>query len=417
MAQFSKVVVFDCQVSGVAGDMILGALLDLGADAGKVTSAIKSLEKAEYGYKDVTVDIQRVMRKGFCATKIDVTAQGKTRKDASQLIKIVEETATNLKLSMKAQKVASNVIHTLVDAETKLHGHHLDDAHLHEVGLVDTAAEIIGSAVAMDDLGFFDAEIFATPVSVGGGLFAFSHGTVSAPCPAALAIFQSKNFPIKGGPVESELATPTGASIIVNLASEVSSFYPPMAPVKVGYGAGNKEFPEIANLLRITVGKPLDDGLTEDQIAVLETNIDDVSGEIIGYCIDKLLAEGAKDVSVIPMYTKKNRPGQIIKVIADQKDADHLSKVLMAETGTLGVRVYFCKRHIIPRETCTVDLVVGGVKEPIKIKVSKNSRGEIIRVKPEYDDLKRLAEKTGKPLRQLSELAILKMREVFVKTE
>jgi len=190
-----------------------------------------------------------------------------------------------------------------------------------------------------------------------------------------------------------------------------------MAPVKVGYGAGNKEFPEIANLLRITVGKPLDDGLTEDQIAVLETNIDDVSGEIIGYCIDKLLTEGAKDVSVIPMYTKKNRPGQIIKVLADQKDADHLSEVLMAETGTLGVRVYFCKRHIIPRETCTVNLVVGNVKAPIKVKVSKNSRGEIIRVKPEYDDLKRLAEKTGKPLRQLSELAILKVREVFVKTE
>ena len=415
MATFSKIVVFDCQVAGVAGDMVLGALLDLGADQDKVTSAIKSLEKPEYGYKDVVVDIQRVMRWGFCATKIDVTARGKTRKDASQLIRIVEETAKNLKLSPKAQKYASNVIHTLVDAETQLHGHHLHDAHLHEVGLVDTAAEIIGSAVAMDDLGFFEAKLYATPVSVGGGLFEFSHGTVSSPAPAALAIFQSKNFPIKGGPVESELATPTGASIIVNLASEVSSFYPLMAPVKVGYGAGNKEFPEIANLLRITVGKPIEDGLEEDQIAVLETNVDDVSGEIIGYCVERLLAEGAKDVCVIPMYTKKNRPGQIIKVIADQKDAEHLSNVLIAETGTLGVRVYFCKRHVIPRESCSIDLLIGGVSEPVKIKVSKNSSGEIIRVKPEFDDLKRLSEKTGKPLRELSELAISRAREVLVK--
>lgn len=415
MATFSKIVVFDCQVAGVAGDMVLGALLDLGADQDKVTSAIKSLEKPEYGYKDVVVDIQRVMRRGFCATKIDVTARGKTRKDASQLIRIVEETAKNLKLSPKAQKYASNVIHTLVDAETQLHGHHLHDAHLHEVGLVDTAAEIIGSAVAMDDLGFFEAKLYATPVSVGGGLFEFSHGTVSSPAPAALAIFQSKNFPIKGGPVESELATPTGASIIVNLASEVSSFYPLMAPVKVGYGAGNKEFPEIANLLRITVGKPIEDGLGEDQIAVLETNVDDVSGEIIGYCVERLLAEGAKDVCVIPMYTKKNRPGQIIKVIADQKDAEHLSNVLIAETGTLGVRVYFCKRHVIPRESCSIDLLIGGVSEPVKIKVSKNSSGEIIRVKPEFDDLKRLSEKTGKPLRELSELAISRAREVLVK--
>ena len=415
MATFSKIVVFDCQVAGVAGDMVLGALLDLGADQDKVTSAIKSLEKPEYGYKDVVVDIQRVMRRGFCATKIDVTARGKTRKDASQLIRIVEETAKNLKLSPKAQKYASNVIHTLVDAETQLHGHHLHDAHLHEVGLVDTAAEIIGSAVAMDDLGFFEAKLYATPVSVGGGLFEFSHGTVSSPAPAALAIFQSKNFPIKGGPVESELATPTGASIIVNLASEVSSFYPLMAPVKVGYGAGNKEFPEIANLLRITVGKPIEDGLEEDQIAVLETNVDDVSGEIIGYCVERLLAEGAKDVCVIPMYTKKNRPGQIIKVIADQKDAEHLSNVLIAETGTLGVRVYFCKRHVIPRESCSIDLLIGGVSEPVKIKVSKNNSGEIIRVKPEFDDLKRLSEKTGKPLRELSELAISRAREVLVK--
>jgi uncharacterized protein (TIGR00299 family) protein len=288
---------------------------------------------------------------------------------------------------------------------------------LHEVGLVDTAAEIIGSAVAMDDLGFFNAKIVASPVSVGGGLFEFSHGTVSSPSPAALAIFQSRNFPIKGGPVESELATPTGAALIVNLASEVSRFYPLMAPVKVGYGAGSKDFSQIANMLRITVGKPMDDGLAEDQIAVLETNVDDVSGEIIGYCVDRLLEEGAKDVCIVPMYTKKNRPGQIIKVIADQKDVSHLSKVLIAETGTLGVRVYFCERHIVNREEHSVDLQVDGVLKPIKIKVSKDSNGEIVRLKPEFDDLKTLAKKTGKPLREISESAISKARETSAKTE
>jgi uncharacterized protein (TIGR00299 family) protein len=417
MTDFSKIVVFDCQVAGVAGDMVLGALLDLGADAGKVTSAIKSLEKPEFGYSNVAVDISRVMRRGFCATKVDVTAEGKNRKDGAQLIRIVEETAAYLKLSPKAQKYASNVIHTLVDAEAHLHGQHFHDAHLHEVGLVDTAAEIIGSAVAMDDLGFFNAKIVASPVSVGGGLFEFSHGTVSSPSPAALAIFQSRNFPIKGGPVESELATPTGAALIVNLASEVSRFYPLMAPVKVGYGAGSKDFSQIANMLRITVGKPMDDGLAEDQIAVLETNVDDVSGEIIGYCVDRLLEEGAKDVCIVPMYTKKNRPGQIIKVIADQKDVSHLSKVLIAETGTLGVRVYFCERHIVNREEHSVDLQVDGVLKPIKIKVSKDSNGEIVRLKPEFDDLKTLAKKTGKPLREISESAISKARETSAKTE
>ncbi len=414
MVEFSKIVIVDCQVAGVSGDMMLGALLDLGANKEKVTAAIKSLENAECGYQNVAVSIEHVMRKGFRATKVDVTAEGKSRKDGAQLIAIVEKTAANLELSAKARQFASNVIHTLVDAEAKLHGHHLADAHLHEVGLVDTAAEIIGSAVAMEDLGFFDAKIVSTPVSVGGGLFEFSHGTVSSPSPAALAIFQSKNFPIKGGPVESELATPTGASLIVNLATEVSRFYPEVAPMKVGYGAGGKEFAEIPNVLRIVMGKSVESCTMTDQIAVLETNVDDVSGEIVGHAVDMLLAEGAKDVCVIPMFTKKSRPGQIIKVIADQKDAKRLSRTLIEETGTLGVRVHLCERHIMNRESSTVEILVGKAKETVKIKIAKAPQGNIVRVKPEYDDLKRLAEKTGKPLRELAEMAVSKAREAFI---
>jgi len=415
MTGFSQVIVVDCQVAGVAGDMMLGALLDLGADPKKVTAAIMSLENDEYGYRNVKVEIKQVMRREFRATKIEVTAEGKTRKDAKQLIATVEKAVANLKLSDEAKLYASSVIHTLVEAEAKLHGHHLGDAHLHEVGLVDTAAEIIGSAVAMDDLGFFKSKITATPVAVGGGTFKFSHGTVSSPAPAALAIFQSKNYPIRGGPVESELATPTGASLIVNLTAEVSAFYPEMAPLKVGYGAGDKDFGEIPNVLRIVIGKPLAPATRRDQIAVLETNVDDVSGEIVGHAIDRLLAEGAKDVSIIPMFTKKNRPGQIVKVIADPNDAQRLSQVLIEETGTLGVRVYPCERHIINRESQTVEIAVGKSKETVKIKIARDQNGKLIRVKPEYDDLKRLAEKTHVPLRELSEMAVSKAREIFKK--
>lgn len=417
MTEFSRIVTIDCQVAGVSGDMILGALLDLGANKDKVTAAIKSLENAKYGYQNVKVDIRQVMRREFRATKVDVTAEGKTRKDGKQLIAIVEETTEKLKLSPKARQFASNVIHTLVNAEAHLHGHHLEDAHMHEVGLVDTAAEIIGSAVAMEDLGFFSAKINATPVAVGGGLFQFSHGTVSSPSPAALAIFESKNFPIKGGPVESELATPTGASIIVNLAEEVSSFYPEMVPLKVGYGAGGKDFPEIPNVLRIVTGKPLENCLMKDQVAVLETNVDDVSGEIVGHAVDRLLAEGAKDVSVIPMFAKKNRPGQIVKVVVDQKDIQRLSRLLIEETGTLGVRVYCCERHVMNRESYSVDVAVDGANHTVKVKIAKDPNGKILRVKPEYDDLKRLAEETNRPLRELAEMAISRARQVFIEKE
>jgi uncharacterized protein (TIGR00299 family) protein len=415
MSKFDKILVIDCQIAGISGDMFLGALIDIGADINKVTSAIKSLENQAYGYKNVKINIQPVLQKEFKATKIDVTAESTSRKNGNELVKIIEKNVKNLKLSAKAQQFASNVIRTLVNSEAKFHGKALAKAHLHEVGLVDTPAEIIGAAVAMEDLGLFRAEIYATPVSVGGGLFKFSHGTLSSPAPATLEIFRSKNFPIKGGPAETELTTPTGAAILVNLANETSSFYPEMTPLKIGYGAGNKDFKEMPNVLRLTIGEPVDNWLLKDEIAILETNLDDVTGEIIGNTIDKLLREGAKDVSVIPMFTKKNRPGQILKIVADRKDVKRLSRVVMEETGTLGVRVYPCERHIISREVISVDVLIDDVKERIKVKVAKDRNGKIIRIKPEYDEAKRLSDKTGKPLREINDIVTMRAREVFLK--
>ena len=414
MPEFERLTVIDCQIAGVSGDIFLGALLDLGADVDKIVYAIKSLENKAYGYKNVKVAVEKVMRKGFSATMIDVTAEGTSKKDAKELIEIVEKSSKNLKLSKKAQQFASNVIHTLVRAEAKLHKKDLADAHLHEVGLIDTPAEIIGVAVALDNLGLFDSRIYATPVSVGGGLFKFSHGTVSSPAPATLEILQSRNFPMRGGPVESELATPTGAAILVNLAEEISVFYPSMTPLKTGYGAGNKDFAEMPNVLRITVGKAFESWLLKDEVAVLETNLDDVTGEVVGNSVEKLMREGAKDVCVIPMFTKKNRPGQILKVIADKKDVERLVRVMVEETGTLGVRVYPCERHVANRESFTVDVLVDEVKDHAKVKVSKDAKGRIIRVKPEFDDAKRLSDKSGKPLREIIEIITAKAREVLL---
>jgi pyridinium-3,5-bisthiocarboxylic acid mononucleotide nickel chelatase len=413
MTDSKKILIFDCQASGVAGDMILAALLDLGADVDKVVSAIKSLENPEYGYKNIQIKINQVMRGEFKASQIDVTSESASKRHGSELIDIVEKSAENLALSTKAKQFASKTIRKLVGTEADLHETSFDDAHLHEVALVDTAAEILGVSVAFDDLGLFDAKIYSTPVAVGGGTFKFSHGIVSSPAPATLAILQSKNFPFQGGPIKGELATPTGVSILVNLVDEVTRFYPPMAPFKVGYGAGTKDFVELPAVLRVTLGTPLDNGLVKDEIAVLETNLDDVTGEVLGYTLDRLLSEGAKDVSIIPMYTKKNRPGHIVKVITEQKDVKRLSQVLIEETGTLGVRVYFCKRHIVNRELVNVDLTILGSKETVRVKVTKNLNGEIIQTKPEYDDLKKLAEKTKRPLRELSENAIAKAREVL----
>ncbi|MBT0158595.1 nickel pincer cofactor biosynthesis protein LarC [Candidatus Bathyarchaeota archaeon A05DMB-2] len=415
MSEFDKILVIDCQVAGISGDMFLGALIDLGADVNKITSAIKSLEKQAYGYKNIKIDIKQVMRREFKATKIDVTAESASRKTGSELIDIVEKSAKHLELSEKARQFASKVIRTLVNSEAKLHASDSSETHLHEVGFVDTIAEIVGAAVALDNLQMFNAKIYATPVSVGGGLFTFSHGTVCSPAPATLEILASKNFPMMGGPIESELTTPTGASILVNLADEVSRFYPEITPLKVGYGAGNKDFKEMPNVLRITVGKPVDNWLLTDEIVILETNVDDVTGEIIGYLVDRLLQEGAKDVNIIPMFTKKNRPGQIIKIVADQKDAKRLLRVVIEETGTLGVRMYPCKRYILSRELFSVTVQINNAKEIVKVKVAKDRRGKIVHIKPEYDEMKRLADKTGKPLREITELVKLRAREILLR--
>jgi pyridinium-3,5-bisthiocarboxylic acid mononucleotide nickel chelatase len=415
MTEKQKILVIDPNASGVAGDMFLGALVDLGANVERVISAIKTLESPEYGYKHIDIAIDEVMRGEFRATQIDVTSTSAEKRHGNELIEVVEKAAEGIYMSEKARAFASKAIRTIIQAEADLHKTSFEDSHLHEVALIDTAAEIIGSAVALDDLHLFEAKIYSTPLAVGGGVFKFSHGTVSAPAPATLAILQSKNFPFHGGPIEAELATPTGAAILVNLAETVDRFYPSIVPLKVGYGAGTKEFTGLPAVLRLTIGTASQEASAEEQIAVLETNIDDATGEVLGSTIDKLLAEGAKDVSVTPAVTKKNRPAHIIKVIADPKDVPHLSEVLIAETGTLGVRVYYCERHIISRELLMVDLLVMGNKESVRVKVSKNARGEVIRIKPEFEDLKRLAEKTGKPLRELLDLAVAKAQEITPK--
>ncbi|MGD6806084.1 MAG: nickel pincer cofactor biosynthesis protein LarC [Candidatus Bathyarchaeia archaeon] len=411
-----RILVIDCNASGVAGDMFLGALLDLGANVERVISAIKTLEAPEYGYKHIDIAIDEVMRGEFRATQINVTSAAAEKRHGDELIEIVEKAAAGIYMSEKARAFSSKVIRSIIQAESDLHKTSFEDSHLHEVALIDTAAEIIGCAVALDDLHLFEAVIVSTPLAVGGGTVTFSHGTVSVPAPATLAILQSKNFPFHGGPVEEELATPTGTAILVNLTEKVDRFYPTLSPLKVGYGAGTKDLVGVPAVLRLTIGETSAGEQIQDRIAVLETNIDDATGEVLGYAVDRLLAEGAKDVSIIPVFTKKNRPAHIIEVIADQKDAARLSDVLIAETGTLGVRVHNCERHIINREVLSVELTVLGNRESVRVKVSKNASGVVIRVKPEFEDLKRIAEKTGRPLRELMDLAVSKAQEIVPKS-
>jgi uncharacterized protein (DUF111 family) len=207
-----KIVIVDCQAAGISGDMFLGAILDLGADVNKVICAIKTVEKIMTC--KVKVNIRDVTRKGIRAKKVNVQADEWLELTGAELVNAIKSCVEKLGVSQNARKFALNTATTLLEAEAKLHRKDFNNIHLHELGHADALAEIIGSAVALEDLGLFNAKFYSTPVAVGGGVFKFSHGRASSPAPATLEILQSRKFPIVGGPVEAELATPTGVSIL-----------------------------------------------------------------------------------------------------------------------------------------------------------------------------------------------------------
>jgi len=396
-------------MAGISGDMIVGALIDLGANEKKVAAAMEARRNYLAGCKSLQVVIKEVGKKGFRARKVDVIAEEVyEERTADELVDAATHTLDALGVSDKSRRFALDCFDTLIAAESKMHGHGgTHHVHLHEMASVDTIADVVGTAVALDDLGIFkDTRVYATAVAIGGGLFKFSHGRVSSPAPATLEILRSKTFPLVGGQVEAELATPTGASIITNLAHETVRFYPCIRPVAVGYGAGTKEFSEMPNVLRITLGESCDRLLT-DRIYVLETNLDDTSGEVIGHTMERLLREGARDVSVLPILAKKNRPGQIIKVIIDRDRIEKLSRVLMEETGTIGVRFYPCERFVLARESIPVKAVINGRKRTVSVKVSRDTGGKILQVKSDYEEVRKLADVTGKSFREISRLIMV----------
>lgn len=411
MSAGKRIVVIDCQAAGISGDMILGALVDLGADLEKIDEAMRRVRESLEGCKSLQFTVREVTRRGFRAKKVDIKADDVAARSGKELKDGLASSLRSLRLSTEANRLATDALDTLITAEAALHGGRDDEVHLHEAGSADTIADIVGTVVALDDLALLrSTAVYSTPVAVGGGLLTFSHGTVSTPAPATLEILRSKAFPMIGGPLEAELATPTGVSLLANLVNTRSSFYPPLRPGKVGYGAGAADHLQTPNILRIVVGEPLEYGLASDEIDVLETNLDDISGEIIGHTVERLMEEGAKDVSIIPMSTKKNRPGQIIKVIADKEDAQRLARVLVEETGTLGVRDFPCRRHILLRDVASVDVRIDETSAPVRVKIARDLSGKIVQIKPEYDDVRRLAREAHVPYRTVMEMVTRKAR-------
>ncbi|MGB8218183.1 MAG: nickel pincer cofactor biosynthesis protein LarC [Candidatus Methanoperedens sp.] len=394
-----KAILFD-PFSGASGDMIIGALLDIGASPQKVREAMESAAH-------VGVEFSRAAKKGISAQFVNVV----TKKEGSMTFGEILERINSLDLHPEIIKNAISVFNILAKSESKVHGTSLEKLHFHELGQEDAIADIVGACTAFHDLGLKKYRIYCTPISVGMGFIEFSHGKFPVPAPAALEILKEYSLPWQHGPVEGELLTPTGAALLAHFINE-KGICPPMITERTGYGAGSRDL-FIPNVLRIIAGE-IDDALIPDRIEMLETNVDDVTGQVLGNLIDELLSAGAKDVSVIPATMKKGRSGHIIQVIAKPEDSGKLARKIIEETGSLGVRIIPVKhRLIVQREMGKVDMTINNRLFTITVKIARDMRGVLLNISAEFEDCKKTARESGVPVRDVIRIAEEKARQVF----
>jgi pyridinium-3,5-bisthiocarboxylic acid mononucleotide nickel chelatase len=389
------VVIIDPQNAGIAGNMVLGALIDLGADMDGTKSVMENFASS---IGSINVKLEKLNKKGLAATQASIEAEDQDPIRYTEMVKIIGDLGPG-EMPSAAFDLSLNVFKTLARAEARVHAIDLEDVHFHEVGAADAVADVMGSCYAFYDLKLHTHKIYGLPVALGGGIKKTKHGLVGIPAPATLEIL--KNTPTIGGPVTEELTTPTGAALYVNLVDEYCQFQPFLTNKLAGYGAGKMDL-NFPNVLRIIKGAS---ALPTDQVAILETNLDNVSGEILGNLFHKLMAQGALDVSMIPVLMKKNRPGHLLRVILRPQDCDLISEAIIRETGTLGVRVMpFVHRNILEREIVPIEVDFADSTQIIRIKVGKIGN-EIINTAPEYEDARQIAEKIHIPIKEVMRMA------------
>jgi uncharacterized protein (TIGR00299 family) protein len=385
-----KALHFDC-FSGISGDMTLGALIDAGVDADAIRSAIDSLGLP------IRLEIEKVRKGGFAATHVHVEAPEET---AHRFLPEIEEILHRGQLTDRQRGLAVRIFRRLGEAEAAVHGMPLERVHFHEVGALDSIADITGAAVGLDLLGA--QRVTSRSVPTGHGMVQCAHGFMPIPTPATASLLQGA--PLAAVDIKSELTTPTGAAILTTLVQHWIE-QPLMTVERIGHGAGTRNFPEQPNLLRIfvgTVAEPAD----ADQVWVLQTNLDDLPAEVIGYCYDLLLAAGALDVYCVPIFMKKNRPGVMLSVLAPEPAIAALEEILFRETATLGIRRHAVSRHKLRRDSCTVATPWG----PVQGKQAWREGQEPI-FSPEFEDCARIARANGISLREVQQAAEAAYRE------
>lgn len=363
--------------SGLSGDMLVGALADAGADAAAISTAIESMGTGAH------VTFERVMRRGIAATKFRVAApETKTHRHLDGILKMIDAAD----LPARAKDNAARVFTRLGESEAAIHGVPIERIHFHEVGAVDSIADIVGACLGFELIGV--EEIYCSAVNAGSGTVETEHGTLPVPAPATASLLLGKPVYARGPAIE--LTTPTGAAVAATLAGSFGPM-PAMRIDRIGYGAGDKDFREHANVLRVLVGRR--SGASEATlVSVLEANIDDLSPQVLGYAMELLLEAGALDVSLQAIEMKKGRPGSLLRIIAHPEDRERLAAVVFAETSTLGLRVSTAERIVEARRIIQIGTKYG----PVGVKVSASGNAA-----PEYEDCRALARSSGVPLKTI----------------
>lgn len=380
----AKIAYLDC-ASGISGDMTLAALVDAGAPLEAIQEAIGSLGL------DARLCAAEVKKNGVRALKITVEHPPQSGHRHLHHIRAIIERS---RLTGRQKETALKIFARLAEAEAKVHGVTVEKVHFHEVGAVDSIVDICGAAVGLDLLGV--DRLTASPVPAGGGWVQTAHGRLPVPAPATAELLQG--IPLAESTVQAELTTPTGAAILATLVEEFGPL-PPMRIERIGYGAGHRDIQEQPNILRLFVGQSVQQ-VTGDTVWMLETNLDDTSGEWIGYCTQRLLEAGALDVYTTAIQMKKNRPAVKLSVLCRSEDVGRLEDILFGETTTLGVRRWPVSRHVLPRSLHTVQTAWG----PIEGKVCWGPDGQA-RFSPEFEVCQRAATEHGLPLRLVYEAA------------
>ncbi|MFW9940515.1 MAG: nickel pincer cofactor biosynthesis protein LarC [Candidatus Thorarchaeota archaeon] len=423
-----RILYFDLKNSGISGDMLLAALLGLVPEPEEILEDLKKLKDYLSDVSHLIIELKKISRSGIHLNQLKIEIkENKDQRSAETLQNSLNKYLNENSFSDSAKNYANQVLNSLIRAEAEVHGELANKVHLHELSSIDTLIDILGVTIALDKINSFDEDfhIYCSRIPLGGGEINTAHGLLTIPAPATLKILEKSNLITYGGPIESELVTPTGIALLTCLNPKFLEYPPEMIIKKSVYSTGQKEFNDFHNILRLFLGEytnldtfdsshPLQKYV--EKVAILETDVDDVSGEILGNFINDFKNEKVLDIQIIPSLTKKNRPSYIIKVVCYPKYTFELMEKIIHELGTLGVRYSIVDRLCVDRIIEIRTIEINNKDYPINFKVSyielENSR-EIVNIKPEYEDLKKISKNTGISVREIQFIIQAKIKELF----